>query len=510
MNKIVIVSLIIISLSITILLPFILPNNKTHVIKELKSKNDIIKQLNTKSIHNIKRHNILLLSNGDFKRYANSFYMDFVQIEKQDHILSMLYKLFYFKNYNYVIYVNENYLKNATKDIKQFIYKSGNSDLILFQDIRSKFIMNECIIYKPTKFSKYNIFNVIENNSKITFDVGINQLHINKTHDYINELPLLLQDICVYNRELLSELNTYKFHYPYTNISHGLFTEIPTTDRLPIKNTNIKNIPKYIFQHMETNITTQSHNQHVIRRITQQNPEYEYFFLNGYQAYNFIKEHFDNDVLYCYDKLIPGAYKCDLFRYCLLYIYGGVYIDFNVYMLEKLNSIIEEDDEFISALDFKENNSLWQGFLCVKPNHPVIKKSIDMCCHNIKNDIYYYNKPSDTGDSGNRNVMNITGPELIGDAINKVYNINKQLDIGTNILNGDKIKVFKFFGNVPYIMSNESKKIACNKYFNDEIVKTLYSNISKDIEIFYNVLCGKEKYGDAYDNKRVFKKIEKK
>ena len=41
----------------------------------------------------------------------------------------------------------------------------------------------------------------------------------------------------------------------------------------------------------------------------------------------FIKNEYPPDVLMAYDRLIPTAFKADLWRYCVLYKYGGVYLD---------------------------------------------------------------------------------------------------------------------------------------------------------------------------------------
>ena len=41
----------------------------------------------------------------------------------------------------------------------------------------------------------------------------------------------------------------------------------------------------------------------------------------------FIRNEYPPDVLMAYDRLIPTAFKADLWRYCVLYIYGGVYLD---------------------------------------------------------------------------------------------------------------------------------------------------------------------------------------
>jgi len=41
----------------------------------------------------------------------------------------------------------------------------------------------------------------------------------------------------------------------------------------------------------------------------------------------FIEREFPDDVVCAYDRLIPTAFKADLWRYCILYKYGGVYLD---------------------------------------------------------------------------------------------------------------------------------------------------------------------------------------
>ena len=42
---------------------------------------------------------------------------------------------------------------------------------------------------------------------------------------------------------------------------------------------------------------------------------------------DFIAQEYPPDVLIAYDRLIPTAFKADLWRYCVLYKYGGVYLD---------------------------------------------------------------------------------------------------------------------------------------------------------------------------------------
>ena len=50
--------------------------------------------------------------------------------------------------------------------------------------------------------------------------------------------------------------------------------------------------------------------------------------------------------------MIPSAYKADLFRYCLLYIKGGIYSDLTQVFFTKLDNIINYSvDKFVLTKD---------------------------------------------------------------------------------------------------------------------------------------------------------------
>ena len=63
----------------------------------------------------------------------------------------------------------------------------------------------------------------------------------------------------------------------------------------------------------------------------------------------FIEDNFEKDVLDSFDILKPGAYKADLFRYCILYKKGGIWSDLTDDYLVPLDEIInfEEDELFL-------------------------------------------------------------------------------------------------------------------------------------------------------------------
>lgn len=78
---------------------------------------------------------------------------------------------------------------------------------------------------------------------------------------------------------------------------------------------------------------------------------WEYRFYNDDDARNFLQTHFPIEVLEAFDILIPGAFKADLFRYCVLFIHGGIYADADVLLTANLESAIDNDVGFMTPFD---------------------------------------------------------------------------------------------------------------------------------------------------------------
>ena len=57
------------------------------------------------------------------------------------------------------------------------------------------------------------------------------------------------------------------------------------------------------------------------------NPEFQHYIYDDGMCREFIKKNFNREVLHAYDSLEPDAFKADLWRYAILYINGGVYVD---------------------------------------------------------------------------------------------------------------------------------------------------------------------------------------
>ena len=75
-------------------------------------------------------------------------------------------------------------------------------------------------------------------------------------------------------------------------------------------------------------------------------PQYKRSIYNDSECAEFIKTHFHSSVLQTYVHL-KGAHRADLFRYAILYINGGVYMDIKTELLTPLIAIIPTETKRI-------------------------------------------------------------------------------------------------------------------------------------------------------------------
>ena len=117
---------------------------------------------------------------------------------------------------------------------------------------------------------------------------------------------------------------------------------------------------------------------------------WEYNFYDDATAGDFLAQHFPPEVLEAYNAILPGAFKADLFRYCVLLIRGGVYADMDVLLTTQLDSLLEGNVGFMVPMDepgikVGHRSCLWNGLLAVAPGHPFLARTIEMVVNNIRN-----------------------------------------------------------------------------------------------------------------------------
>lgn len=137
-----------------------------------------------------------------------------------------------------------------------------------------------------------------------------------------------------------------------------------------------------------------------INNLKERNPEFKFHIYDDKMCREFIAKHFSKNVLNTYDKLIPGAYKADLWRYCVLYINGGIYMDIKLCTIPPFKLIDVADDEYL--VSDRPANTIYNAFMVCKARNLLLKCAISKIMYNVKNKIYGIDP------------LDPTGPRLLG------------------------------------------------------------------------------------------------
>ena len=146
-------------------------------------------------------------------------------------------------------------------------------------------------------------------------------------------------------------------------------------------------IPKCIYQTYSSNNYHNSAHYNCVQNLLEFNPDFDYYFFNDIDCRAFIFKNYNDEILNAYDTLYPAAYKADLFRYLLIYKYGGIYLDNKYLMRNSFYSIIKEDENNIFCLDTK-NNLLFNSILISESNDNKFKSLIEKIVNNVNNNFY--------------------------------------------------------------------------------------------------------------------------
>ena len=221
-----------------------------------------------------------------------------------------------------------------------------------------------------------------------------------------------------------------------------------------------------------------------VEKLTKNNPEFEHRLFDDADCRAFIKDNYDADVLDAYDTLVPGAYKADLWRYCVLYKTGGVYLDIKfqcepgfslmeftkeseTFVLDRpygdLTMPVEVNLAILNAPDFydqlpKYTEGTWKNrqiglynaVMATVPGNPVLNDCIQQIVKNVRNEDYGFTP------------LYPTGPGLLGEKY-----------FGTSY--DSRVKNIRFFNSMVgnYILSKKRKVLSHYPEYRQE--QTLYS-----------------------------------
>lgn len=245
-------------------------------------------------------------------------------------------------------------------------------------------------------------------------------------------------------------------------------------------------IPKIIWQTMNTNrvpVFIKSYSDSWI----EQNPEYEYRFHDDEDIIDFLKKDFP-EFLEGYQNLKYGASKADLWRYLIIYKYGGVYADIDCFCINPLRKWINKNASFVTALG--TNNDICQWMIISTPKSPIFLRAAEKTIRNSSvskvSSVHYgfdyvqktlvirENKPVSTF---NHPVLALSGPPVLQEAAEECLKeglLSEILPLTQVVCVSEKTPC-QMNGNVRHDTGNKEYKKAFKilhlQHYNDKLVR---------------------------------------
>ena len=143
-----------------------------------------------------------------------------------------------------------------------------------------------------------------------------------------------------------------------------------------------------------------------------ENNEFNYYFYDNEICDKFMKENMDARTYSAYRLLPMGVMKSDLWRYCVIYKYGGIYADVDT--ICNVNPNIFITDALLVVTPEPTCNYFCQWTFAAAPGSPILKTIIDLSVERILS----------TPIKGEHIIHYLTGPSLFSDGIDKYLKEN--------------------------------------------------------------------------------------
>jgi mannosyltransferase OCH1-like enzyme len=354
---------------------------KKYVKLVKKLNNNIIVKILPFQLKSLKDYNDIMLNISFWKLFDN---FDRVLIFQND---TMIY------NYNISDFYQYDYIGAPWESSRNIANGVGNGGL----SMRNIKAMIYCLTYKDKVNIPFNIGYDYEKNfifngnypEDVFFSYAMLQFGYNVADAHTASLFSI--ENSMYNNDVLGshKLSVYNEILYQKLLLKSIFNPIFEYD-----------IPLKIYQTWHTKELPPIMKKYT-SLLQRDNPEFEYYLYDDNDCVEFIKNNFDKDVLWAFENLIPGAYKADLWRYCVLYINGGIYIDIKYQCINefKLKSLLDKEYYVLDRYDvfYDSKKGIYNGLMVCKPNNPFLLKLIKRVVYNVKNKFYGYNSLNPTG-----------------------------------------------------------------------------------------------------------------
>ena len=343
-------------------------------------------------------------------------------------------------------------------------------------------------MYKIKNTTQSNISNLIikKNMFDTIFDYTIK---------YIDETSFMFNVDFFYGEPVIVSFINKNDQNEFININiNTSCNELITTPfKLILDDSTLKNkIPKII--HQSYTNTVNSHIFSTTSTWKEININYGYMYWNDDDCYTFIKDNFDKSVLEAYNMLYAGAYKADIFRLCVLYIYGGIWTDISSLCEVSLDKVINNENLIIvkdtDAVQTKYGN-IYQAFIISEPKNNIILYILQFTVNRVINHEEFNNNYPQVINQ----TLGVTGPTIFAMGFNSFIDRPVGTIINDNEIcfNNNIIKLLKH--NPGEIILNDIKIMTTKR--NDWVIGRTTSHYTA---LFFQGYIFKKKVVDLFDN----------
>jgi hypothetical protein len=242
--------------------------------------------------------------------------------------------------------------------------------------------------------------------------------------------------------------------------------------------------------------------QQAVNTIKAHNPEFQHFLYDDNMCREFIRDNFPEDVLRAYDLLIPGAYKADLWRYCILYKKGGIYLDISYTPFNNFKFLnLTKKEHFVIDLETFEENPhfyrcessgecrIYNALMVTLPGNQKLYKSLCQIVCNVKNKFY------------GKNSLEPTGPNLLKKYFTDYEKLSIELKHDFYVptddnMNANRNSIEQENNKYETNFSKDNKIIKMNDY----IILKCYEGYKNESNKFSN----KKHYGELWEKKNIY------
>jgi hypothetical protein len=158
----------------------------------------------------------------------------------------------------------------------------------------------------------------------------------------------------------------YKYIYYIPFYTHRTIKYNVNNEDMPVVDLTLNNVPAIVYQSCKSRF--EINNPCVILDNYKNNSEFDFYLYDEKDQRKFIKDNFNSAILNVYDKLTSYNDKSKLWKYCILYKNGGIYLDTKYNIKKPLIEYIS-----LNPIAFNTDHTV----IMVPPNLDILKTIID-------------------------------------------------------------------------------------------------------------------------------------